>query len=76
MRDPRDPRERYARYGREGRDPRDARDYPEGYGEAYGREAYGHDYTRDAYARSERGARREREPPDEYGPSRRALNAV
>ncbi|XP_073942290.1 calcium channel protein beta subunit isoform X5 [Choristoneura fumiferana] len=85
MRDPRDPRERYARYGRESRDPRDAREYPEGYGEAYGREAYGHDYTRDAYARSEYAregfpreerARREREPPDEYGPSRRALNAV
>ncbi|XP_063529515.1 voltage-dependent L-type calcium channel subunit beta-1 isoform X1 [Cydia strobilella] len=88
-RDQRDPRERYARYGRgEGREARDPRDY-EGYAaEGYGREAYGHDYTRDAYAREEyeRGygreyarderARREREPAEEYGPSRRALNAV
>ncbi|XP_053608499.1 voltage-dependent L-type calcium channel subunit beta-3 isoform X4 [Plodia interpunctella] len=45
--------------------------------EEYGRE-YGRDYSRDAgYGRSERAARgREREPADDYGPSRRALNAV
>ncbi|XP_049869737.1 voltage-dependent L-type calcium channel subunit beta-4 isoform X5 [Pectinophora gossypiella] len=60
-------------------------------GEPYEREAYGHDYTRDAYTREEYGREygregyarderpprsREREPPDEYAPSRRALNAV
>ncbi|XP_047042105.1 voltage-dependent L-type calcium channel subunit beta-3 isoform X3 [Helicoverpa zea] len=48
-------------------------------------DAYGHDYTRDAYARDEYGReyardererRRDRDPPDDYGPSRRALNAV
>ncbi|XP_050558736.1 voltage-dependent L-type calcium channel subunit beta-4 isoform X14 [Spodoptera frugiperda] len=50
-------------------------------------DAYGHDYTRDygrdAYAREEYGReyarderRRDRDPPDDYGPSRRALNAV
>ncbi|XP_063358170.1 voltage-dependent L-type calcium channel subunit beta-1 isoform X3 [Cydia amplana] len=88
-RDPRDPRERYARYGRgEGREARDARDY-EGYGrEAYGHDytrdayareeyerGYGREYPREGYGREER-ARREREPAEEYGPSRRALNAV
>ncbi|CAH0700285.1 unnamed protein product [Spodoptera exigua] len=50
-------------------------------------DAYGHDYTRDyardAYSRDEYGReyarderRRDRDPPDDYGPSRRALNAV
>lgn len=48
-------------------------------------DAYGHDYQRDAYAREdygreyardERERRRDRDPPDDYGPSRRALNAV
>ncbi|CAH2104135.1 unnamed protein product [Euphydryas editha] len=80
------PREHYQRY------PRDyPREYHEGYSseyahDSYEREAYGHDYTReygreyarDAYpARDERGARaRERDTSDEYGASRRALNAV
>ncbi|XP_041980598.1 voltage-dependent L-type calcium channel subunit beta-3 isoform X3 [Aricia agestis] len=80
------PRERdYHRY------PRDyPRDYHEGYAtdyppEPYEREAYGHDYTRDyprdyprdSYpARDERPPRRDRDGSDEYGASRRALNAV
>ncbi|XP_045458079.1 voltage-dependent L-type calcium channel subunit beta-3 [Melitaea cinxia] len=80
------PREHYQRY------PRDyPREYHEGYSSEYAhdpyeREAYGHDYTREygrEYAREaypprdERGARaRERDAPDEYGASRRALNAV
>ncbi|CAH2067669.1 unnamed protein product, partial [Iphiclides podalirius] len=76
------PRDQYQRYPPEPH-PRDyegyAQDYPQ-------QEAYGHDYTRDAYAREEYGegfAREERAPrgrerdgPDDYGPSRRALNAV
>ncbi|XP_060800688.1 voltage-dependent L-type calcium channel subunit beta-2 isoform X2 [Amyelois transitella] len=50
--------------------------------DAYAREDYGRDYGRDysreaGYTREERPTRgREREPADEYGPSRRALNAV
>ncbi|CAB3230323.1 unnamed protein product [Arctia plantaginis] len=52
--------------------------------DAYER-SYGHDYTRDSYSRDEYGReyarddrdrRRDRDPPDDYGPSRRALNAV
>lgn len=55
------------------------------HGDQYERAAYGHDYTRDAYSRDEYGReyaredrerRRDRDPPDDYGPSRRALNAV
>ncbi|CAK1544281.1 unnamed protein product [Leptosia nina] len=75
------PREQYHRY------PRDyPREYHEGYSHDYrGEEAYGHDYTRDygrdyareGYPREERSARtRERDPPEDYGPSRRALNAL
>ncbi|XP_072937206.1 voltage-dependent L-type calcium channel subunit beta-3 isoform X5 [Epargyreus clarus] len=84
---PREPRD-YHRYPRDY--PRDyhegyAHDYRD---EPYEREAYGHDYTREAYAREgreyareayareERPPRREREASDEYGASRRALNAV
>lgn len=57
----------------------------EAYGHDYTRDTYGRDeYAREAgypreagYAREERGPRqREREAPDEYGASRRALNAV
>ncbi|XP_075992797.1 calcium channel protein beta subunit isoform X4 [Anticarsia gemmatalis] len=49
--------------------------------DAYAREEYAREeYTREEYgreyARDERERRREREPPDDYGPSRRALNAV
>lgn len=75
------PRERYQRYPREY--PRD--NYHEGYAQEYAAhgDAYGHDYTREAYARDgygreERAPRRERERErdDEYGASRRALNAV
>ncbi|KAJ2953962.1 hypothetical protein O0L34_g1602 [Tuta absoluta] len=44
--------------------------------DAYERETYGRDYTRDGYARDERPPRRDRDPPDDYAPSRRALNAV
>ncbi|XP_052758677.1 voltage-dependent L-type calcium channel subunit beta-3 isoform X4 [Galleria mellonella] len=82
------PRERYPRYPREPY----PRDYHEGYAGEYpaGGEAYGHDYTREAYAREEyareygreagyardeRARGRERDA-DDYGPSRRALNAV
>lgn len=81
-------RARYARYERGRSRDREqyGRDYREGYAaerdayerDAYEREAYGHDYTRDAYRdefREER-PRRDRDPPDEYAPSRRALNAV
>ncbi|XP_013136035.1 PREDICTED: voltage-dependent L-type calcium channel subunit beta-3 isoform X4 [Papilio polytes] len=86
------PREQYQRYPRDHypRDYHEgyAHDYPPA--EAYEREAYGHDYTREAYAREEYGreyaregyAREERAPrsrdrePEDYGPSRRALNAV
>lgn len=75
------------RYGREGREyGRDGYGYdypPAGYDD---REAYGHDYTREyregysggyreGYS-SERPRRAEREPPEEYGTSRRALNAI
>ncbi|CAH4012335.1 unnamed protein product [Pieris brassicae] len=77
------PREQYHRYPREY--PRD-RDYHDGYSHDYrGDEAYGHDYTREygrdyareSYPREERSARpRERDPPEDYGPSRRALNAL
>ncbi|XP_045762773.1 voltage-dependent L-type calcium channel subunit beta-4 isoform X8 [Maniola jurtina] len=83
------PREDYRRYPREY--PREyhegySHDYP--HGDPYEREAYGHDYTRDyprdyprePYPRESREERRERardrEPSDEYGASRRALNAV
>ncbi|XP_064076739.1 voltage-dependent L-type calcium channel subunit beta-3 isoform X9 [Vanessa tameamea] len=81
------PREHYQRYPRDY-----PREYHEGYSSEYAhdpyereREAYGHDYTREygreyareAYPREERGARtRERDASDEYGASRRALNAV
>ncbi|XP_061377053.1 voltage-dependent L-type calcium channel subunit beta-4 isoform X4 [Danaus plexippus] len=83
------PREHYQRYPRDySRDYHEgySHDYP--HGEPYDREAYGHDYTRDygrepygreSYGggREERPGRpREREPSDEYGASRRALNAV
>ncbi|XP_050670358.1 voltage-dependent L-type calcium channel subunit beta-2 isoform X3 [Leptidea sinapis] len=77
------PREQYHRY------PRDyQREYREDYGHDYrGEEAYGHDYTREYnreyprderhLSREERSSRgREREPPEDYGPSRRALNAL
>ncbi|CAG4943508.1 unnamed protein product [Colias eurytheme] len=73
-------REQYHRYPREY-----PRDYHEGYaGEYRGDEAYGHDYTREyarefprEFPREERGARaRDREPGDEFAPSRRALNAL
>ncbi|XP_045486311.1 voltage-dependent L-type calcium channel subunit beta-3 isoform X5 [Pieris rapae] len=76
------PREQYHRYPREY--PRD-RDYHDGYSHDYrADEAYGHDYTREYgrdyardYPREERSARpRERDPPEDYGPSRRALNAL
>ncbi|KAM3957713.1 LOW QUALITY PROTEIN: voltage-dependent L-type calcium channel subunit beta-3-like, partial [Aphomia sociella] len=81
------PRDHYPRDYHEGY----AGEYPPGSGEAYERDAYGHDYTREAYvreeygreyareggyARDERGRTRERDAADEYGPSRRALNAV
>lgn len=81
------PREQYQRYPRDY-----PRDYHEGYshdyphGDPYEREAYGHDYTRDygreysreAYPpREERATRaRDRDGSEEYGASRRALNAV
>lgn len=90
-RDPRERYARYGRgEGREARDPRDYEGYAaEGYGrEAYGHDytrdayareeyerGYGREYPREGYGREER-ARREREPAEEYGPSRRALNAV
>ncbi|CAF4955299.1 unnamed protein product [Pieris macdunnoughi] len=77
------PRDQYHRYPREY--PRD-RDYHDGYSHDYrADEAYGHDYTREyardyareSYPREERSARpRERDPPEDYGPSRRALNAL
>ncbi|XP_045511541.1 voltage-dependent L-type calcium channel subunit beta-2 isoform X5 [Colias croceus] len=68
-------REQYHRY------PRDyPRDYHEGYAGEYRDEPYGHDYTREyarEFPREERGARaRDREPADEFAPSRRALNAL
>ncbi|XP_069356165.1 voltage-dependent L-type calcium channel subunit beta-3 isoform X8 [Maniola hyperantus] len=83
------PREDYRRYPRDY--PREyhegySHDYP--HGDSYEREAYGHDYTRDyprdyprePYPRDQREERRERardrEASDEYGASRRALNAV
>ncbi|XP_063617300.1 voltage-dependent L-type calcium channel subunit beta-4 isoform X3 [Cydia splendana] len=90
-RDPRERYARYGRgEGREARDPRDYEGYAaEGYGrEAYGHDytrdayareeyerGYGREYGREGYGREER-ARREREPAEEYAPSRRALNAV
>lgn len=79
------PREPYPREYHEGY----AHDYPPQ--EPFERDAYGHDYTRDAYAREEYGREyaregyqreerpprsRERDPSEDYGPSRRALNAV
>ncbi|CAG4981871.1 unnamed protein product [Parnassius apollo] len=79
------PREHYQREYHEGY----SHEYPPP--DAYDREAYGHDYTRDAYAREDYGREyaregypreerpprsRDRDAPDDYGPSRRALNAV
>ncbi|CAH2268254.1 jg15887 [Pararge aegeria aegeria] len=83
------PRDQYQRYPRDY--PREyhegySHDYPHGDPYEREREAYGHDYTRDyprdyprePYPpREERGARpRDRETSEEYGASRRALNAV
>lgn len=82
--------ERYERgYPREYHDygPEYTRDRAQPAHAAAAHDAYGHDYTRDygrdAYAREEYGReyarderRRDRDPPDDYGPSRRALNAV
>ncbi|GBP68761.1 hypothetical protein EVAR_83493_1 [Eumeta japonica] len=48
--------------------------------EEYARDAYTREgYSRDAYTRDERAGRaraEHRDPPDEFGPSRRALNAI
>ncbi|XP_048483086.1 voltage-dependent L-type calcium channel subunit beta-1 isoform X4 [Plutella xylostella] len=64
--------EYYAR-GRRDYEPECGRDYTRG---AYGRDDY-RDYARGGFPREERPPRRaEREPPDDYGPSRRALNAI
>ncbi|CAH0726245.1 unnamed protein product, partial [Brenthis ino] len=76
------PRE-YQRYPRDY--PRDYEGYAHEYShDPYEREAYGHDYTRDygrEYAREAYPPREERRPrdrdaSDDYGSSRRALNAV
>lgn len=83
---------RYGRDRGERDREREYRDYHEGYGAGGGGEyggagatgaapAYGHDYTRDAYrggANLEDDRRRatDRDLPDDYAASRRALNAV
>ncbi|CAH0602813.1 unnamed protein product [Chrysodeixis includens] len=71
------PRE-YQSYGREyGRERAHAAPPPhDGYGHDYTRDAYARDDYGREYARDERERRRDRDPPDDYGPSRRALNAV